>query len=147
MKILKNNLKVIIAFIFGLILAGGIVYAATSADKVTYTTTKNSEIQTVEEALNDLYNTQKNMLNGNKIIAIDTEDNVSSVSCSVGDYFFLHNIYGGFASQGWLHGAEILATCCGPELDGKDSTGVLVRAISNTITCDKNFGYIKLGIQ
>lgn len=55
MKFLKNNLKVIIAFIIGLILAGGIVYAATSANQVIYTTTKNAEIQNVEDALNDLY--------------------------------------------------------------------------------------------
>ena len=50
MKILKNNLKVIIAFIFGLILAGGIVYATVSASEISYTTNKNAEIKTVEEA-------------------------------------------------------------------------------------------------
>lgn len=55
MKFLKNNLKVIIAFILGLILAGGIVYAATSAKEVTYTTAKNGNIKNVEDALNELY--------------------------------------------------------------------------------------------
>ena len=55
MKFIKNNLKVIIAFIVGLILSGGIVYAVTSASQVAYTTTKNAEIETVADALNDLY--------------------------------------------------------------------------------------------
>ena len=56
MKFLKDNVKVIIGFIVGVILAGGIVYAATSASQVTYTTNKNAQISTVAEALNDLYN-------------------------------------------------------------------------------------------
>ena len=55
MKFLKNNIKVVIAFILGLILAGGIVYAATTARDVSYTTAKNENIKNVEEALNDLY--------------------------------------------------------------------------------------------
>lgn len=50
MKFLKNNLKIIIAFIVGVILAGGIVYAATSAEQIDYTTDKNSEIKNVKEA-------------------------------------------------------------------------------------------------
>lgn len=58
MRFIKNNLKVIIAFIVGVILAGGIVYATTSASQVSYTTDKNLEINTVAEALNDLYNKQ-----------------------------------------------------------------------------------------
>ena len=56
MKFLRSNLKVIIAFILGATLLGGIVYAANSAKEVTYTTGKNSEIKNVEQALNDLYN-------------------------------------------------------------------------------------------
>ena len=56
MKFLKNNLKIIIAFIVGVILAGGIVYAAVSAEQIDYTTDKNTEIKNVKEALNDLYN-------------------------------------------------------------------------------------------
>lgn len=61
MKFLKNNLKLIIAFILGVILTGGIVYAAVSAREVSYTTDKNINIKNVAEALNDLYNkkTQK----------------------------------------------------------------------------------------
>ena len=47
MRFIKNNLKVIIAFIVGVILAGGIVYATTSASQVSYTTDKNLEINTV----------------------------------------------------------------------------------------------------
>ena len=61
MKILKNNLKVIIAFIVGVILAGGIVYAAVvSASEVSYTTAKNANITNVQEALNDLYSKNQN---------------------------------------------------------------------------------------
>lgn len=60
MKFLKSNLKVIIGFIVGAILTGGIVYAATSANQVAYTTSKNSEINSVADALNDLYNKSKN---------------------------------------------------------------------------------------
>ena len=59
MKLSKNNCKVIIAFILGLILAGGIVYAATSASQVSYTK-EGIDVSTVEDALNDLYkNKQK----------------------------------------------------------------------------------------
>ena len=50
MKFLKNNFKVIIAFILGLVLAGGIVYAAVSASEIEY---KNGK--SVEQALNELY--------------------------------------------------------------------------------------------
>lgn len=55
MKFFKNNLKVIIGFVIGVILTGGIVYAVTSASEVIYTTSKNTEIKTVADALNDLY--------------------------------------------------------------------------------------------
>ena len=55
MKFLKNNLKLIIGFILGVILTGGIVYAAVTASEIDYTTTKNSSVKNVEQALNDLY--------------------------------------------------------------------------------------------
>ena len=61
MKIIKSNLKLIVGFIVGVILTGGLVYAATSAKDVDYTTEKNSEISTVEEALNDLYSKQSEL--------------------------------------------------------------------------------------
>lgn len=60
MKLIKNNFKIIIAFIIGSILSSGIVYAVTSASQITYTTTKNAEIETVADALNDLYNKSYN---------------------------------------------------------------------------------------
>lgn len=56
MKFFNNNLKFIIGFIVGVILAGGIVYAAVSANQIIYTTDKNANIKTVADALNDLYN-------------------------------------------------------------------------------------------
>lgn len=62
-----KNLKVMIAFILGLILSGGIVYAAVSAKQINYTR-EDTEIKSVEDALNDLYNKQthtyKNMITG-----------------------------------------------------------------------------------
>lgn len=61
MNFLKKYIKVIIGFIVGVILAGGIVYAATTASQVTYTTDKNAEIQYVSDALNDLYASKKIM--------------------------------------------------------------------------------------
>ena len=54
MKILKDNYKILIAFITGLILASGIVYAATSANQVNYTRA-GTNITNIGEALNDLY--------------------------------------------------------------------------------------------
>ena len=60
MKFIKNNLKVIIAFVLGAILTGGIVYAAVSASEVSYTTNKNASVKNVEQALNELYNRKKN---------------------------------------------------------------------------------------
>ena len=55
MKFLKNNFKLIIGLILGAILAGGIVYASTAANQVTYKTNKNDNVKNVSEALNDLY--------------------------------------------------------------------------------------------
>lgn len=55
MKYLKNNLKVIIAFLLGAMLTGGVAYAVISAQDVTYTK-EGTEIKNVGEALNDLYN-------------------------------------------------------------------------------------------
>ena len=55
MKFLKEKKGIIIAFILGLILAGGTVYAVVSASQVIYTTDKNAEIKNVEQALNELY--------------------------------------------------------------------------------------------
>ena len=59
MKFIKRNLKLFIGFLIGTVLAGGIVYAATTnAKDVTYTTSKNAEISNVADALNDLYKKQ-----------------------------------------------------------------------------------------
>lgn len=67
-KLLKK--EVIIAFIVGIILASGIVYAATSANQVTYITSKNENVQNVEQALNDLYK-----LNSNKNLSVEIINN------------------------------------------------------------------------
>ena len=59
MKLIKNNLKLFIGIFIGIILAGlvgGVVYAAVSANQISYTTNKNVQIQTVADGLNDLYN-------------------------------------------------------------------------------------------
>ena len=59
-KFLNNNFKLIIGFIFGVIITGTIVYAAVSASEINYTTSKNSSVKNVEQALNDLYNKSNN---------------------------------------------------------------------------------------
>ena len=61
---LKNNLKVIIAFIIGIIIASSItIYAYSNyASQVGYTTDKNTNIQNVDQALNDLYNKRNKIL-------------------------------------------------------------------------------------
>ena len=63
MKLIKNNIKGIIGFLIGVILTGGVAYAATSASKVDYTTPKNENIINVEGALNDLYSLKTNLDN------------------------------------------------------------------------------------
>lgn len=89
MKFLKNNLKIIIAFIVGVILAGGIVYAATSAEQIDYTTDKNSEIKNVKEALNDLYDEKiKNELLTPQLLA----SNVNSYTFDK-NYRYVYIIY------------------------------------------------------
>ena len=54
MKKIKSNLKLIIAFIIGVLLTSGIAYAAVSAREINYTR-EGTNIQNVEEALNELY--------------------------------------------------------------------------------------------
>lgn len=58
MNVLKNNIKIIVLIIILILISSGISVFATStyfANQVSYTTNKNAEIKTVEEALNDLY--------------------------------------------------------------------------------------------
>ena len=58
MNFVKKNYKLIIGILIGVVFISGISVYATSqylASKVSYTTEKNGKIQTVEEALNDLY--------------------------------------------------------------------------------------------
>ena len=59
-KILKNNIKIILAVIVSILATGGIVYAATTANQISYTRS-GTGIANVEQALNDLYarNTSK----------------------------------------------------------------------------------------
>ena len=57
MKFLKNNSKLIVGFIVGVIVASSITVFAYSyfANQVSYTTDNNSNVTNVSEALNDLY--------------------------------------------------------------------------------------------
>ena len=77
MKFIKNNFKLFIGFLIGLILAGGIVYAVVSAGEIEYTTNKNANIKTVEDALNDLY---LENLNSYKILETGTFTTASTSS-------------------------------------------------------------------
>ena len=57
-NILKKNLKLFIGFIFGIIIASGVAYAAivTSSDKVMFTPSNTSwNVNNVQSALNSLY--------------------------------------------------------------------------------------------
>ena len=70
MKFIKNNFKVIIGFVVGIILASSITAYAYSyiASDISYT--KDGTEMSVEEALNDLYN--KN--NGNNMEWVEIQD-------------------------------------------------------------------------
>lgn len=61
MKLIKNNFKIFIGFILGVILSGGIVYAVVSANQIEYTR-EGSNINNVEDALNDLYETKSKLI-------------------------------------------------------------------------------------
>ena len=63
MKILKNNLKLIIGFVIGVILAGGVAYAAVTASEIGYTRTGTS-ITNVAQALNNLYEARQRTYTG-----------------------------------------------------------------------------------
>ena len=72
MKFLKNNCKIIIGFILGVLLTSSIVYAAVSANQISYTK-QGVNANNVSEALNDLYskisNEEKTItLNGNNTL-------------------------------------------------------------------------------
>lgn len=87
MRFLKEKKGIIISFIIGVILASGIVYAATSAGQVSYTTNKNGEVKTVEDALNDLYNKKSKTLlwtNPNPNSAFSSQD--ITLSSSIANY-------------------------------------------------------------
>ena len=98
MKFLKNNLKAIITFLIGVILAGGIVYAATSANQVTYTISKNAQVQTVADALNDLYanyNSHNNLtvFSKNSISNTASTNRTTTINLPKGKYLLLANEY------------------------------------------------------
>ena len=86
MKILKNNIKLIIGFFIGLILAGGVVYAAVSASEIGYTRT-GSSVKNVSEALNELY-TKYN----NGELQYDTFDSNGYISYSSAGTFWTKNL-------------------------------------------------------
>ena len=54
-RIIKNNL---LGFIVGAVIFGtvGVIAANYDADKISFTTSKNSDVETVKDALDDLYN-------------------------------------------------------------------------------------------
>lgn len=54
MGFLKENIRLLIGIVIGILLTGGVVYAVTSASDVTYTRS-GTNITNVEAALNDLY--------------------------------------------------------------------------------------------
>ena len=78
MNFVKKNIKLIVGIIIGAVLISGIsVYATTTylASQVNYTTNKNAEIKSVEQALNDLYT---KISNDTDNIVISSGDNYTT---------------------------------------------------------------------
>ena len=140
--VLKNNLKLIIGIIIGAILASSITIYAYNyyANQIGYTK-DGTDIENVSQALNDLYS---KISTPKSIIALQSEDKVSSISCNIGDYFIINSPY-----TITPNGSEVLARSFGPYVPntGIDSNAILVRATSTTITSNYEFGYTKLQIQ
>ena len=68
-----TNVKIIIAFMIGVILASSItVYAATYYAKDISYTRQGTEVSNVQEALNDLYTNQKKLENKKTILKLGT---------------------------------------------------------------------------
>lgn len=88
MKFLKSNLKAIIAFIIGVILSGGIVYAAVSAGEVSYTR-EGTNIKTVADALNNLYNESTKNLSVEIINNSYTNDYITATTTKNYDYIII----------------------------------------------------------
>ena len=83
MRTINKNLKLILVFIIGVILSGGIVYAVTSASQVIYIR-EGTNINNVSEALNELY--LKSQTLGNcKYFEFDHQSN-NQINC---DFTFL----------------------------------------------------------
>ena len=106
MKFLKNNLKVIIGFIVGMILASGITVYAYSyfAKDIEYTKIENETetIISVEDALNDLYNSINEELNIDNALFNESYGNQSSsrtasVNIENGTYIVVANVSLAFA--------------------------------------------------
>ena len=86
-----------------MILAGEIVYAATSASQVTYTTDKNAEIKNVEDALNELYSKVSNISVTNETIS-----GTGSVSYTFQDDYRAACVY---VYDGYNSGSTWSTTC------------------------------------
>lgn len=85
MKYIKKNFKVIIAFILGAILASGVtVYAVINAGSINYTK-EGTQIQNVEQALNDLYEKNKTK-NTTRTLVATLEWNSTSYNIDMTSY-------------------------------------------------------------
>lgn len=70
MKFLKRNLKVVVAFVIGLVLTSGITVYATVTYMINAENVMYKDDKTIEYALNDLYNNKKET--SNEVININT---------------------------------------------------------------------------
>lgn len=63
-NLIKNNLKMILSFLIGILVSGVGVYAANSifAKDITYTNAVNNNVTNVKDALDDLYKKNKNYM-------------------------------------------------------------------------------------
>ena len=97
MKVIKNNIKIVIAFIIGLIVSGGVVYAISfSSRDVTFDKTgiTGATQDTVQGALEELYGKAANASSGPTIKHGMTSDSYHPDNCitptlNVGDYISL----------------------------------------------------------
>ena len=106
MSLLKNNKKLILGFIIGIILTSGVVYAAISASDVTYCKDGTNTIS-VSDALNELYDLSQ--LHVVKIgdysstghANVDIKNKVSDYTKLTKDNFWLRNVRCSYTSAAW----------------------------------------------
>lgn len=113
MSFFRKNIKIIVAFIIGVILASGIsvyAYSCYSSD-ISYKKVNSEEEISVEEALNELYERKLDSLTLHKInlgnfastsaASVDIKSQVSNYADLTKDNFWLRNVRTSYTSATW----------------------------------------------